>query len=432
MKMHTVVTSLLMVMIGILQPASLIGQSDRARWNRGAVVLNFEKSITQGDARTLSVVLSRAGFAPLKKSTPAKLTTIRFDDVVAGDWIVSARAENRSGIGICSGTSTVSVGSNRTTTGTITFIPALFGFTWTQERIKWKMHAANPVLEPSEEGWDSEHYYFDDPTIVKRDGVYHMWYSSAENLRGNETFWIAYATSPDGIAWTKHGSVLGPGAGGRWMAKGASGPTVIDDQGVFKMWFVGENNPYNYHHGIGYATSRDGTTWEVDVDPVLPTNASLAATWHPAVLKKDALYYLFTGVTTSPNGYPMDIALFTSTDGRTWQGRGKVLSARREKAWQSSGIAPCEVIFDGNRFKMFFTGFEAESFSIGYAESQEGINWIETLTTSLMGPADTAPWSTKGVGFPAVLMEDGKLKMWFSALTEEPRRYQIGYAEESK
>jgi hypothetical protein len=128
----------------------------------------------------------------------------------------------------------------------------------------------------------------------------------------------------------------------------------------------------------------------------------------------------------------MDIFLFTSTDGKNWQSRGKVCSAQAEKAWERSGIAPCEVLYDANRFKMFYTGFAGEIFSIGYAESREGMNWSEPYNVPLLGPADTAPWSTQSVGLPAVIRDEGKLKMWFSALTTDPRRYQIGYAEETR
>ena len=128
----------------------------------------------------------------------------------------------------------------------------------------------------------------------------------------------------------------------------------------------------------------------------------------------------------------MDIILFTSTDGKKWQSRGKVFSARGDRSWQNSGVAPCEVIYDENRFKMFFTGLGEDDFSIGSAESREGIHWVETSSRPALGAADTAPWSTRAVGFPAVMRDGGTLKMWFSAVTTDSRRYQIGYCEESK
>ena len=436
MKTHFVVLSFLVAVAGPIQQPMLLGQTNRAQRNLGTVVLNFDMSALQGDARTLTAILTQPGASAIKKSVPIKAAqgtpTIRFDDVPAGDWAVTVRGENRSGVVTCSGTSSASVVANLSTVGTITLSPATFSFSWQQERIKWKMHLGNPILQQSEEGWDSEHYYFDDPTVVKRDGVYHMWYSSAENMRGDETFWIAYATSTDGITWTKHGPVFGPGSGGEWMEKGAMSPAVIDDQGLFKMWFVGTNNPINYHNGVGYASSRDGKTWEIETDPVLPTSSSIGATWHPAMMKREGLFYLFTGASKSRSSYPMDILLFTSTDGKDWQSRGKVYSARGDRSWQSSGIAPCEVLYDGNRFKMFFTGFGREGFSIGYAESREGMNWFDTYSSPILSPAETTPWPTRAVGFPAVMRDQQKLKMWFSAITKESPRYQIGYAEEAR
>ena len=423
-------------MTGLNHRSTVLGQNSLLQSNRGTVVLNFGKSAMAGEVQTITVILTRPEYQPIKKSVSAKAVLeqpiLRIDGVPAGDWTVTVRAENRSRVSICSGTSSISVEPNIKSIGEISLVPATFSFSWGRERIKWKMHPGNPVLQQSEEGWDSEHYYFDDPTVVKRDGMYHMWYSSAENLRGGETFCIAYATSKDGITWTKHGSVIGPGSGGAWMGKGAICPAVIDDQGLFKMWFVGTNNPSNYHNGIGYASSRDGMTWRIEPEPVVPTSMAGGSTWHPAVLKRESLYYLFTGIANSPVSSPMNICLFTSTDGRNWQSRGNVCSAKTERSWQSSGIAPCEVIYDANRFKMFFTGFEGENFSIGYAESREGMSWSETDNLPLLSFADTAPWATRTVGFPAVMRDEGKLKMWFSALTADPRRYQIGYAEETK
>ena len=436
MKMSLVALSLLILLTGPSQPSTLLAQETDPRSGQGTVILNFDNRSLRGDVRKVHVMLVRQGSPSLKKSAPIGSldgrTIVRFDGVPSGDWYVAVRGENRSGLGNCTGTSNIFVENNRTAEAEITLNPATLSISWGEVRIKWKMNAGNPVLRQSEDGWDAEHYYFDDPTVVKRNGVYHMWYASAENLRGGETFWIAYATSRDGITWTKYGSVLGPGAGGEWMEKGAMSPAVIDDEGVFKMWFVGANQPENYHHGIGYASSRDGMTWKVDPEPVIPTGTSIGATWHPAVLKREGLYYLFTGIANSPAANPMDILLFTSTDGASWQNRGKVYSARRERLWQSGGIVPCEVLYDANRFKMFFTGMEGETFSMGYAESREGMNWTETSRYPVMKPADTAPWSTMAVGFPAVIRDEGKLKIWFSAITTNPRRYQIGYAEEAR
>ena len=216
------------------------------------------------------------------------------------------------------------------------------------------------------------------------------------------------------------------------MDKGAVSPCVLYDQGVFKMWFVGAMNPMRYQNGIGYATSSDGKNWDIDQQPVVPLGQYFAATWHPAVLKKDGLFYLFIGASQSSQDYPRDIVLMTSLDGRNWTFRGKVLSSRYDVSWQRTGIAPSEVIFDDNRFKMFYTAFHDESFCIGYAESLEGINWLMASDRPTLNASDAYPWRVVSVGFPAVLRDGGKLKMWFSGLCDKPQRYQIGYAEQTE
>lgn len=262
-----------------------------------------------------------------------------------------------------------------------------------------------------------------------------MWYSSATIDRSDEeSYWIAYATSPDGIKWTKHGAVISPGPPGSWMDMGADSPSVIYEDGVFKMWFVGAQHFQKYRNGIGYATSTDGKTWDVERQPVVPPSQSMPMAWNTCVIKKDGLWYHFVAVSSIGPSYPTDVVLLTSVDGKIWSERGKVLSARKEIPWQKAGIVPGQVIYDENRFKMFYTAFSENTFSmsIGYAESIDGLNWSNSSNLPTLSLSDTPSWVTNGVGFPAVIRDQGKLKIWFSGLTDRSHGYHIGYAEQAE
>lgn len=87
-------------------------------------------------------------------------------------------------------------------------------------------------------------------------GGYRLWYS----VVGNDHAWIGTATSPDGKTWTKHGSpLLTPTYG--WEKEGVCCPNVIFDGevGRYLMWYSG--GPTYEPEAVGFATSPDGVTW---------------------------------------------------------------------------------------------------------------------------------------------------------------------------
>ncbi len=95
------------------------------------------------------------------------------------------------------------------------------------------------------------------PAVVKRDGSYHMWYTGQSAKRS----WIGYATSPDGRTWTRMSAkpVLSPEL--RWEGVAAMCPHVRWDEKtkLYRMWYsAGEQYEPN---AIGYATSSDGINW---------------------------------------------------------------------------------------------------------------------------------------------------------------------------
>jgi hypothetical protein len=93
------------------------------------------------------------------------------------------------------------------------------------------------------------------PGIVKKDGVYHLWYTGQAQGKSR----IGYATSTDGINFTRQSEkpVLEPEAG--WEKSIAVMCPHVNwdaEAGVFKMWYSG-GEQYE-PNAIGYATSKDG------------------------------------------------------------------------------------------------------------------------------------------------------------------------------
>ncbi|MCP4555925.1 MAG: hypothetical protein GY836_10905, partial [Herbaspirillum sp.] len=121
---------------------------------------------------------------------------------------------------------------------------------------------SDPVLTPGSPGaWDED--AVGDPSVIKENGTYHMWFFG-EGPGYSER--IGYASSTDGINWTKYAGnpVLSEGGTGAFDDSDVWGPMVINDPGnTYKMWYAGEDSSEN--GSIGYATSQAGPGDELAV-----------------------------------------------------------------------------------------------------------------------------------------------------------------------
>lgn len=298
-------------------------------------------------------------------------------------------------------------------------------------RSSWHIYENNPVLEPTPGGWDSNHVYFNYQCVLKIDGVYKMWYTTgfSQSIQGYDTLWTAFATSVDGVNWTKHGPVLGGGPFGSWTEKGRLARAMLFEAGVYKMWFDAKSS-VNIHNGIGYATSSDGIRWNASADPAISTSSSKPAVFGPSVTKINDVYYLYYTVEQRRNSDIVEeIFLATSADGVTWVDQGPVLEGRSAVIWESSGPFAPSVIFDENRFKLYYSAYVGERSSIGYAESYDGIHWARIGNSPEIQVTDVVSMRALSVAYPCVLRDGAKLRMWFSVLRSNPYGWTINLAE---
>jgi len=148
------------------------------------------------------------------------------------------------------------------------------------------------VLPPNPaSGWEDD---INRPTVLKREDRYHMWYTGQANGHSR----IGYATSPDGKVWKRMSEkpVLVPEL--PWEKGALMCPNVLWDESehLFKMWYSG-GEQYE-PNAIGYATSPDGLNWTKSrLNPMFnpdPTNV-----WEQErvagcqVFRRDGWYYIF-------------------------------------------------------------------------------------------------------------------------------------------
>ena len=138
---------------------------------------------------------------------------------------------------------------------------ANLGYATSPDGINWAKYDGNPILTTGLNAWDSINVQ--DPHVIKENSLYHMWYGGgASNSYYDQQ--VGFATSPDGISWTKStlNPVLTKGSIGAWDEILASFPSVLNDEGIYKMWYTGRDvdpiPPYlslSYYWEIGYATA---------------------------------------------------------------------------------------------------------------------------------------------------------------------------------
>jgi predicted GH43/DUF377 family glycosyl hydrolase len=123
----------------------------------------------------------------------------------------------------------------------------------------WKRMSEKPVLTP-EAPWEKGAVMNPNVLWDERLRLFRMWYAAGDNYEPDA---IGYATSPDGLHWTKHASnpVFKALEQNVWERYKVSGAQVFEHAGWYYMLYIGYRDMD--HAQIGVARSKDGLTgWE--------------------------------------------------------------------------------------------------------------------------------------------------------------------------
>ncbi len=292
---------------------------------------------------------------------------------------------------------------------------------------EWMKYSLNPILEGTPADWDE--YGIETPSVIKDDGSYKMWYSG---YSGSLVWNVGYAESQDGVAWTKSESnpVLNPGPPGSWDDEAVIHPRVLKDGSIYKMWYTGRNST---GFMIGYAESDDGISWtKSSQNPVLGEedgwDSYSVSMSH--VIRDGATYRMwFSGGHVSGQG----VGYATSTDGLNWTkyGEGPILTSEGEN-WTYYIVSPA-VLRDQSVYRMWYSGCKPGEdgrvrCAIGYATSVDGINWTRDPSNPVLVSGPAGSWDNWGAFGPSVLNESGNLEIWYSGNERWLYPQKIGYA----
>ena len=264
---------------------------------------------------------------------------------------------------------------------------ARIGYATSPDGKTWTPYTSNPVLDVGVTGkWDS--LWVGNPYVIYDGITYHMWYQGWNGTNHR----IGYATSTDKITWTRYAMnpVMSESLVGSWDDRGVGNPCIYFDGSIFHMWYYGWN--VQSVGRIGYATSADGITWtKYDSNPVL--NVGSMGSWDsltvlaPDVIFDGAKYHMWYNGESAE--WESRIGYATSDNGTTQTkfAGNPVLDVGVSGEWDSKWAGFSRVLFNkaDSLYKMWYGGGTQDWIgSMGYATAPDSVSGIyEVISTVL-------------------------------------------------
>ena len=121
-----------------------------------------------------------------------------------------------------------------------------------------------------------------------------------------------------------------------------------------------------------------------------------------------------------------------SEDGIHWtkDSLNPVLDLGPSGSWDDTHVVAPWVLFDGANFRMWYHGHDGSSFRIGYATSEDGIEWTKDALNPILDLGPLGSWDDRHVETPVVLMlDDTTFYMWYAG--NDGSNTRIGLATSS-
>ena len=266
------------------------------------------------------------------------------------------------------------------------------------------------VLDVTPGSYDSESAM---NQFVMKDGTtYRMWYRGSDGSRIR----ILYATSTDGVSWTKRGIAINVLVA-PYFFDSVSGQAVMKEGSTYKMWFGGGFwvGPFGLSGRIYYATSTDAVSWTIagvalDMGPTGSWDAGIAG--FPTVTKDaGGTYWMYY---SGWDGTTTRLGVATSTDGVTFTkstanpvvGRGPLGS------WEDKGLNMPFVETAPPRI-LWYSASGTKN-RAGYATSTDGVVWTKAAENPVLKEGPAGSWDNGGAYAPSLLSDGAAEWMYYT------------------
>lgn len=261
--------------------------------------------------------------------------------------------------------------------------------------INWQLNTTS-IINPSG-NWERE---ITQAVIRHENSAYKAWYSTLTTGYAK----LGYATSTDGVTnWVKNPNPVFEGNPGKWDLRVADrGISILNINDLYHLWYAASDS--GVHWRIGYATSPDGIVWtRHSENPVIYKTKD----WEyenmmvPFVLYEDGVFKMWYG--TGPGDSPTRYAYAESTNGYDWAKpiyKNPVYDVTHVNGdFDSTALGGLSIIHEGNQYKVWYAGFDGTHASIGYATMSAA---VATPTPTpiepvVIVPGTMASWNKEGI-----------------------------------
>ena len=275
-------------------------------------------------------------------------------------------------------------------------------------------------------GWRGDHddKNIESPLVVKpADDSYVMFYRG--QCYADKLGRVMRAVSSDGINWKKTGVVMTPSE--TYEGDKIDPMTVLYEDGIYKMWYGGQA----YGGCANYATSPDGITWtRYEGNPVLrKTSGSWdnegAGGQHAVIRDGDRYLMYYKGFGKSAPGWTF-YGLAESADGITWSKKGKAVTPDTSLG-ETTFFKNLYAFKVGDTYAILHT--MADYLSLFLATSQDGRTFTHrglAFQKGLTLGGMDVKWATS----PCIIVDNGMVRMWYEG-GDSNGRVRTLYAETS-
>jgi len=213
---------------------------------------------------------------------------------------------------------------------------------WSKDRVEWRKWPSDAAPQPVLDRGTSNHV--NDPSLViVASGQWNLYYTDAPTLE-NDRIWLARNTAGNTnslTAFTKVQQVLDVGPTGAWDQDKVGRPSVLLENGVYKMWFDGQKSGVRH---VGYATSTDGVNFTKHPMNPLVLNAGAVD------VKKIGNVYVMVAEGQSGTAW------YTSPDGICWAQQGLLVSTSGHPYDAFGQVTPFLEVENGALSAVWFGG----------------------------------------------------------------------------